>query len=170
MRVARAPTAPVGRAVPRPRPARPDGEVRVNRGASTRALRLSLLYGVGIAAVYAFLVALTYASSVPVTSGVTYELELAGVLAVVLGGAGIVLVLSSTPRAVLVGPEETVVIGRFGQRHHFPSGARLQTRRLHRFPPGPLASVAVESTELSGWSQRRVFMLDEGLLGSAKPP
>ncbi len=165
VRVARAPGSvdPVPRSRS-PESSEPKVPFRPNRGATTRGLRLSLLYGVGIAAVYAFLVALTRSSSTGGTSGATYELELAGLLAAVLGVGGALLVVSSTPRGVLLGEEEVVIVGRFGGRHPFPRGARLRRRVVQRFPPGILSPVAIESIELSGWSRRKTFLLDAELI------
>jgi hypothetical protein len=138
---------------------------RENRAATGRAIRLSVLFAVAVAAVYGMLVGVAEAGPTGGSPGTTGDLLLAGALAVGLGAVGVVVSLGAAPRAVEVGDEVTVVVGRFGRRYRFPGRAQLRATVLQRYPAGLLAPVAIESIEIGGGTSRRSFLLDEGLLG-----
>ncbi len=146
------------------------GERRANTGASTRAARLTIIYVAGIAIVYVALVALSRATTTGSTPGATVDLAFALGLAALLAGVGAVLALGAAPRAVVVGAEETVVLGRFGGRHVFPGRGALTVVVHQRFAAGWLSPTAVASVELLGGARRRSFMLDEGLLDGVANP
>lgn len=139
-------------------------ERRENRAATHRAVRLSILYAAGIAAVYAGLVALARAGPAGGSSGTADDVALAGAVAVGLAAVGVLVALGAAPRAVELRDVSTIVVGRFGGRYRFPPVADLRTTVLRRFPAGPLSPVALESVEIAGGSTRRAFLLDEHLL------
>ncbi len=165
-----APTPEVSPLVP-PRLTEPeDGEllvVRPNRDASQRVVRLALLYAIGLAVVYAGLVALARAGPTGDSSGTTSALVLVGVLAAVLGAGGVLYSLGAAPRSVELWSEGTVVVGRFWGRYRFPAAGRLRVTVLRRFPAGPLTPGTIESVEIFGGSSRRSFLLDERILEPA---
>lgn len=139
-------------------------ERRPNTAASSRAIRLTLLYLLGVLAVYGILALLANAAPSAGSAGTGTELVGFALIAVILGAAGTLYSLGAAPRAVEIGTEETVVIGRFGRRYRFPRVGGLQVTVLRRFPPGFLNAVVVESVEISGGTSRRSFLLDEDLL------
>ncbi len=133
-------------------------------------MRLTLGYVVGIASVYGALVVLSRSTATGSTPGATVDLLFALGLAALLAGVGAVLALGAAPRAVLVGAEETVVLGRFRGRHVFPGPGVLTVVVHQRFAAGWLSPTAVASVELLGGARRRTFMLDEGLLDGVAAP
>ena len=157
-------------AAPAPGAGRPLPERRENVGARRRAIRLSLLYGIGLAAVYAALVASAQTAPSGGSAGSSEDLLLAGLLAAALAAAGALVALGAAPRAVVVGEDVTVVIGRFGHRYRYPGRARLRTTVLQRVPAGLLSPVPLESVELAGGSSRRAFLIEEGLLEPGPEP
>jgi len=177
-RVVRVPRAAAagspGRAVPRPLvpggelgPASPPPSRRPNRAATARAIRLSVLYVLAIGGIYAVLVTVALAGPTGGSPGTASDLTWIGVLAAALAALGVAVSLGAAPRWVELSDAETVVMGRFGRRYSFPGRGRVRTTVLQRFPSGFLASVAIESVEISGGSTRRSFLLDEGLLEPA---
>lgn len=123
-----------------------------------------MLYVAGVVAVYAVLAAAAEAGPVGGAQGTTTDLLLAGLAAVVLGLAGVLVSLGAAPRSVELGEHETVVVGRFGHRYRFPGRAELTTTVLRRLPASLLSPVALETVEISGGTSRRTFLLEEGLL------
>ncbi len=152
-----------------PEPASVPAELRRNRAATGRAVRLATLYAVGIAVVYVALAIAALAGPAGGSSGSTYALLVVGALAVPVAVAGVLFTLGAAPRSVELGDAETVVVGRFGRRYRFPGREQLRPVVLRRFPAGWLAPIAVESVELGGGSTRRSFLLDEGLLAPERP-
>jgi hypothetical protein len=148
----------------------PPTDRRVNRAATQRAIRLSVLYALGIAAVYALLVGIALEGPTGSSAGTAGDLLFAGLLALVLAAIGVLVSLGTAPRAVELGDAETVVVGRFGRRYHFPARDRLHTTVLQRFPAGLLSPVTLESVEIAGGTTRRSFLLDEGLLELSAVP
>lgn len=168
-RVARAPPPPPPAEPPRTGPSDEGPERRANRAATQRAFRLTLLYVVGIAAVYGVLAVFARAGPAGTSAATATDLTEIGLVAVALAGVGTVVALGSAPRAVEVGEEETIIVGRFGRRYRFPGRARLRATVLQRFPAGPLTPAAVASVEIVGGSSRRSFLIDEQLLEGALP-
>jgi len=174
VRVARRPQAPVrpGSRAP-PRAVAPPTETigtgsvlvrRPNRAATLRAIRLSVLFSAAIAALYGGLVALAETGPTAGSSGLDGSLELAGAAAALIAALGVLFSLGAAPRAVELGDDATVVVGRFGRRYVFPPWPELRTTVVQRVGAGLLASVPLESVEISGGSTRRTFLLDEHLL------
>lgn len=153
-----------------PPSAGPPTDRRANRAATQRAIRLSVLYALGIAAVYALLVGIARAGPTGTSVGTSADLLFAGLLALVLAAIGVIVSLDAAPRAVELGDAETVVVGRFGRRYHYPGRDRLRSTVLQRFPSGLLSPVALESVEIAGGSARRSFLLDERLLELSAVP
>ena len=169
-RPAAAAGVPVAPSRPVPVVASPPAEVRANSGATRRAVRLSLLYAVGIGAVYAGLVGLARSSTSGASAGGTAELGWVGLLALAVAAAGVVVALGAVPRAVELGEEATIVVGRFGRRYRYPGRAHLRTTVLQRSPAGVLSPVTLESVEIAGGTARRSFLLDERLLEPVNGP
>jgi hypothetical protein len=142
-----------------------EAETRENRGASRRAWRLSLAYSLGITVVFAALAVSARLGPAGGGAGTALEVEVAGLLAAVLIVVGVLVSLGAAPRRALLGPTETVIVGRFGRRYSFPGRERLRLTVLQRHPPGLFGPAPVESVEIAGGSTRRTFLLDEGLLG-----
>jgi len=145
----------------------PTAEVRLNVGATRRAVTLSVVFVFGIAGVYALLVALTFAGPAAGSAGAFQGLLLSGVVAVLVASVGALVSLGSAPRAVELGEEATVVVGRFGRRYAFPGRSQLRSTVVRRFRPGLGSPVPLESVEIAGGMSRRSFLIDEGLLASA---
>jgi hypothetical protein len=161
--------APRGPTPPEPPPGpeaapKPLVERRPNRAATQRAVRLSLLYAVGVAAVYGVLVGVASAGPTGGTIGTEGALLAAGLLALLLAVVGIVYALGTAPRGVELSDDRTVVVGRFGRRYSFPGRRQLRPTVHQRFPAGLLSPVAVESVAIAGGSTRRTFLLEEHLL------
>ena len=153
-------------------PAPTDGpllELRPNRAATRRAIRLSVLYVAAVGAIYAGLVALADAGPVGGSPGVVGELLLAGGIAAAIVVVGIVVNLGAVPRAVELRAGSTVVVGRFGRRYRFPPSTELRATVLARIPSGLLAASALETVEIAGGSTRRSFLLEEHLLDPPRP-
>jgi len=148
---------------------RPAVERRANRGATQREIRVTITYLVGIAVVYALLVAIARTGPTGSSGGTSGDLLLFGLVAIVLAAAGTVVSVGAAPRSVELGDTETVVVGRFGRRYRFPGRGRLRWTVLQRFPAGPLSPVTLESVEISGGTTRRSFLLEEQLLEPAAP-
>jgi len=142
-------------------------ERRENTAATARAVRLSVLFATGIGAVYAALVLVASFGPSAGSSGSSQALLLVGVLAVVVATAGVVVALGAAPRAVELGSDATVIIGRFGRRYYYPGGASLRVMVLQKVPVGWLTPAPLESVEVAGGSARRSFLLEEGLLEPA---
>ena len=139
-------------------------ESRPNVAACRRAVRLAMLYAVGITAVYAALIVGAFAGPSAGSAGSTEALVVLGLVAVVLVAGGVVFALGAAPRRVELGTGATVIVGRFGRRYRFPGRDALRPVVLRRFPAGWLTPAPVESVEIAGGSSRRSFLLDEGLL------
>ena len=147
----------------------PTVERRKNAAASRRAVRLSVLFAGGIGAVYAALVLLAGFGPSAGSSGSVQALLIAGIVAVLVAAAGVVVSLGAAPRAIELGEDATIVVGRFGRRYRYPGRARLTTTVLQKVPVGWLTPVPLESVEIAGGSARRSFLLEEGLLKPRNP-
>ena len=153
-----------------PPPVLAPAELRPNVGATRRAVRLTSLFAVAVAAVFAAL-ALTARTGPNGASGPTVPLlELVAGVAVAVVVAGALFAFGAAPKAVGVGEEVTIVVGRFGRRYRYPGRARLRTVVLQRLPVGLLTPVPLESVEIAGGTHRRSFLVDEGLLPSTDGP
>ena len=152
---------------PSPPPAKPSAvETRENVGATRRAWRLSIAYAVGIAAVFTALAVSARLGPAGTGAGTTVEVELSGLVAGLLIVAGVLVSLGAAPRRVLLGPVETVVVGRFGRAYRFPAREALTVTVLQRHGGGIFSRDRLQTVELSGGSSRRSFLLDEGLLAA----
>ncbi len=154
-------------------------ELRVldNRSATQRALRLSLLYAVVLAALYAFLAVIARSATGGQSPGATAGLALFGGVAVVVGLLGVGLALSSAPRRIELAGDATVLVGRFGQRRRLPPLGALDVRVVRQYRAGLLSAAPVQQVELTPRTKgRRVtFLVEEGLLepshvGGPLPP
>ncbi len=137
---------------------------RPNRAGTRRAVRLSSLFVLGVAALFtAFAL---YARTVPGgdSPGALQALEIFAAFAVAIAVGGAVLALASAPRAVEFRPRGTVVIGRFGRRRVFPGVSELTVRLVRRYPSGFLSEGAVDAVEVVGGRARGTYLLEEGIL------
>jgi hypothetical protein len=144
-------------------------ERRPNLAATRRAVRLSILYAGGIAAVYVSLAEVADAGPAGGSPGTLTVLLDLGLLAALLAALGVVVALGAAPRAVELSERETVVVGRFGRRYRFPGRGQLRATVLQRFPAGLLSPTTLESVEIAGGSSRRSFLLEEHLLDGTEP-
>ena len=139
-------------------------ERRPNRAATQRVVRLSLIYLVALATVYLLMVG--FARSTPAGAGTGTESALAlfsGVAALLAAG-GVVFSLSAAPRALEVGPESIVVVGRWGGRREYAPRSEIRVRVLRRFPPSLLAPARVESVEVRvPGKPSRTYLVDQEL-------
>ena len=176
-RVVRIPRATGARAPSSAGALSPDGadgeaERRPNVGGSQRAVRIALLYLLGLTGVY--LAFVLYARSAPggMTPGAGSALLLFSAAAAGFGAAGAILALHPAPRAVEISPSQIVVLGRWGGRRRWPRSRELHVRVVRRFPPWGLSAVAVELVEVSTPGRpARSYLVEEGLLpvGDASP-
>lgn len=155
-----------------PRPSVPEPEIRPNRAGLQRTNRLTLLFLVAVAVLYAgfSLFARTRPGGTgPGTTDLVLEF---GLVALAVGAVGAILTLASAPRRVLAEPDAFTVVGRFGGRTEWRPLARVNVQRLRRYPSGLLSGEEVDSVAVSGpdhW--RRTYLIQSGLLpeSTAKP-
>jgi hypothetical protein len=149
-------------------PLGPVRERRVNRGGTQRAVRLTIVYLVCLAALYLAFAVLDRTVPGGTSSPAGNGFDTFSVLAVLLAVGGTVVSLHPAPRWVEVSPLSTVVVGRWGRRHTYPPPDRLETRAVRRYPAGLLSTVPVVSVELSGGpSPLATFLLEEGIVPMA---
>jgi hypothetical protein len=159
-----------GAAPPGPAAAGPAGAYRPNRAGTQRAVRLTLLFLVLLAALYVLLVALDRSTPGGTTSGATSGLYLFSEIAALIGVGGAVLTLAQAPRGVEFRPQATIVVGRFGRRRPFPPEGSLSVRSLRRYPRSFLAGEPVLTLELTRENGRRATIwLEEGILAPTEP-
>ncbi|MGP8077910.1 MAG: hypothetical protein ACLQD8_02865 [Thermoplasmata archaeon] len=158
-----------------PEPAKaagPEGTPRrivPNRAATQRARRLTALYVVILAALYAGFALLARGSAGGPPSGTTQDLELFGLVALVFALAGAILTLLSAPAALELSPTATVVVSPLGSRRTFRTGPGHSVRIVRKFPAGILSSEPVESVEIASGGGRRTYLVDAGILSPAGP-
>ena len=159
------PTAP---SIEAPPPSEPTGaptrDRRTNRAATRRARRLTILFVVGIAAIFLAFALADRSSTTGGSPGAVLDLWFTGGIALAVALAGALLTLTSAPSAVEVSLEAVVVVGALGGRRRFERGPRLSVRTLRRMPIGWLAPGGVESVEIASGGVRRTYLMDEGLL------
>ncbi|HTT46004.1 MAG TPA: hypothetical protein VMH38_08370 [Thermoplasmata archaeon] len=145
-------------------------EVRANRGGGQRALRVTLIFVIVLAAMY--LGFALYDRSAP---GGSASPESNGLLLftgvfVVIALVGVVYSLSPAPRRVEVGTSGLTVVGRWGRRRPLPPVDRLSVRLVRRYPPGLLSNATVELVEVWGdGAPVRTYLIEEGLFSGATP-
>ncbi len=143
-------------------------DVRTNRAGTQRAVRISLVYLGAVAALY--LGTLLYDTSRPdlLTPGVTSDLTVFGVVALLLGVVGALLSLGPAPRSVELRPGSIVVVDRWGRRREWSPRGSVHVRVVRRYPAGLLASEPVESVELALAGRRSHYLVTAGLLGEPR--
>jgi len=162
-------TAPESAAPPSGPPTEPSTR-RVNRAGAQRAVRLTGIYLVCLAALYAGFVLLQRTTPGGTSSGAGNGLDAFTVLAVILAVGGAVVSLHPAARYVETSATSTVVVGRWGRRHTYPPIGQLSTREIRRYPAGILSNVPVVSVEIAGGpSGRATFLLEEGLVPADRP-
>jgi hypothetical protein len=137
-----------------------------NSAGSQRAIRLTLIYLLALTLLY--LTFVLYDRSVPggTSSASENGFLLFSVFALVLGVGGAIFSLSPAPRAVELGPDTVVVLGRWGRRTEWTPRDRLSIRTVRRYPAGMLSREPVEYVELSLRGERvRSYLVSEGLFG-----
>jgi hypothetical protein len=133
-----------------------------NQAGWIRARRMFLLFGLGVAVLYAAVVGEALAASPGLTADSTF---LAVFTLVALGclWAGASVTIARAPRGVWWTGEELVVRERFGGARKFPNDVPSLVAR--RYGPGILAPSATEIVEVAPKSGRRMtYLVDEGLL------
>ena len=106
-----------------------------NRSGTQRAVRVSLLFVLAIAVLYGGFVLLAGTSSDGTGPGVWQQIELFGLIAIVVSVGGALLTLGSAPRAIETDANGTVVVGRFGRRRRFAAGVPMSVRLVQKSPP-----------------------------------
>ena len=145
-------------------------ERRPNRAATQRVVRLSLFYLVALAVLYVILVGLARSAAGGTGTGVDNAVAFFSGVAAVLAIGGVVFSLTAAPRALEVGPESIVVIGRWGGRREYAPRSEIRVRVLRRFSPGPLAPAAVESVEVRvPGKPSRTYLVDQELFPVTSP-
>jgi len=153
-------------------PSGPEGprEVRANIGGAQRALRVTLVFVIVLAAMY--LGFALYDRSAPGGSASPESnglLLFTGVFAAI-AVTGIVYSLTPAPRRVEVGPSGLTVVGRWGRRRYLPPLERLSVRVVRRYPAGLVSKVTVELVEVWGsGTPVRTYLVEEGLFSGATP-
>ena len=143
-------------------------ERRTNVGGSQRAVRLAVLFVVALALLYAGFV--LYDRSAPGGTAPAAEngVLLFSVVFVILAVGGALFTLTPAPRAVEVGSDRVVVVGRWGRRRQLPALGQLSFRVVRRYPVGWLAGSPVELVEI--WGEGipiRGYLVDAELFAGA---
>jgi hypothetical protein len=141
---------------------------RPNSGGSQRAVRVTVLYLVVLAALYVGFV--LYDRTAP---GGGASPEANGVLLftaifAVFGVVGVVVTLTPAPRGIEVAGDRVVVVGRWGGRRTLPALEHLSFRVVRRYPAGALSATAVELIEI--WARgvpMRSYLVEADLLAGA---
>jgi hypothetical protein len=141
-----------------------DFETRINRGATRRAIRVSILYEVAIGAMYTVYYVLTEFSLEGASGRMQYQLDVLGGFAVVLAVLGPVLTFASAPTAFEVSPRYTLVRGRFRRLREFPPLDGVMVRRVRRFPVSFYSPEPVDLVELRAGDESARYFVEEGLL------
>jgi hypothetical protein len=176
VRIARPPPAPPPPSSPAPEPSAelPFGSReavrRANRAGVQRVRRLTIVYVVGLAAIYLALALLSRSGPAGASPGAARDLELVGGIALALALGGAMLTLLSAPTAVERWGSEMVFVSAVGTRRRIPIDGRLSVRVLRRYPAGWLADAPVESTEVAVGTRRRTYLLEPGLVAATEDP
>jgi hypothetical protein len=160
---------PIRRPEGRGTPGESTRERRPNTGGTQRAVRLALLFVVTLALLYTGFVLYDRSApggtAPPQTNGL---LEFTGFF-LAIGAGGAAVSLTSAPRAVEVGPDRVIVVGRWGRRRTFPRLDMLSIHVVHRYPVSWLAETPVDVVELWGEdTPRRSYLMESELLRGAK--
>ena len=143
-------------------------ERRENTGGSQRVVRLTVLFVVVLASMYAGF--LLYDRTAPGGTSPAADngvLLFSGVFAL-FAVVGVVYTLTAAPRAVVIGSDRVTVVGRWGRRRKFPPIDRMVVRVVRRYPEGFLAVVPVELVEVSGEDAPvRSYLVSAGLFDGA---
>jgi hypothetical protein len=162
------PSRPAADAPLAPAEAGPTSAFRPNRAGTQRAVRLSLLFLVVLAALYAGFAIVQRGVPGASSPGGQFDLYFFTAVTAVVAVAGTFVALGQAPRGVEVSPTETVVVGRFGQRRSFPPLGVLQVREVRSYRTALLSSAPVAVYELTpkkGVS--RTVLVEQGLFDAA---
>ena len=145
-------------------------ERRRNVSGFQRALRLTLVYLVGMALIYALIVGYTLMAPIAQGTGVGTDLLLFGIAALAFAIVGTLVALHPVPRAIELTPTAVVVVGRWGARTEWTPRGELKLRVVRRFPAGLHSSEPVTSVELSlPGRPPRTYLVTEGLIPVGPP-
>jgi len=159
------PTAP---AVPADLLAAIPRERRVNEYGSQRAVRITLVYVVALAALYAGFVLYDRTAPGGMASPTENGILLLTALFATFAAVGVFYTLTPAPRGVEVMDSGVVVVGRWGRRRSLPPIGQLSVRVVRRYPIGWLNNEAVELVEV--WAPDlpvRSYLADAGLFAGA---
>lgn len=140
----------------------------MNENGSRRVLRITVVYVVVLAALYAAFVVYDRAapggSSSPTENGIL----LLTVLFAAFCAVGVLYTLTPAPRSIEVRDSGVVVVGRWGRRRTLPPIGELSVRVVRRYPVGWLNDEAVELVEVWGPTLPvRGYLVDAGLFAGA---
>ena len=139
-------------------------ERRRNLAGFQRALRLALIYLVGLALIFVLFVGYAQTASVTRGTGAGTDLMVFGIAARPLAIVGMLIALHPAPRAIEVTGTAFVVVGRWGRRTEWAPRAELRLRVVRRFAAGFLSSEPVESIELAVPGRpARTYLVTQGL-------
>lgn len=164
---ARGPAAPPpGRERPQERVHGPDPtDLKLNRAGTQRVVRMTVVYLVVLAGLYAGFAGYARSSPGGTSAGAQAALIEITILAIVLALAGTILTLTPAPRAVGPLPDGFVVVGRWGGRTEYTPLRDVTVRRVRRYSAGLLSGEDVDSIEVFGTRQRRrSYLIEAGLL------
>lgn len=154
--------------LPRPLETEGTGDRRPNLAGFQRALRLALIYLVGLALIFGLFAGFTEAAPTSKGSGATTDLLFFGVAALAFAVVGTLVALHAAPRAIIVKESSIVVIGRWGRRTAWAPRSELRLRVVRRHPAGFLSSEPVESIELAVPGRpAQVYLVTQGLFPGA---
>ena len=140
-------------------------ERRTNVAGFQRAFRLTLVYLVGIALIYALFVGYTLRVPIAQGAGAGTDLLLFGIAALAFAIVGSLVALHPVPRAIELTSTAIVVVGRWGIRTEWTPRGELQLRVVRRFAAGLFSSEPVTSVELSVPGRPpRTYLVTEGLV------
>lgn len=143
---------------------------RANVAGSQRAVRLTILFVVVLALLYASFVLYDRTAPGGTASAEDNGILLLSVLFVVFALGGAIFTLTPAPRRVEVEPDRLVVVGRWGRRRTWPPLDQLSVYVARRYPAGWLASGPVELVELSADGvPRQSYLIEAGLFEGARP-
>lgn len=168
----RDPSQPSG---PAPRPPAPEVttgpvEVRKNAAGFQRAFRLGTIYLVALVVLYVAFLLLDRSSPGGTSPAAQMGDLYFTAIATVLGFGGVVLALSSAPRAIELRPDSLVVVAWWGRRREFPPLSGLRVTVVRRFPSGFLSSTTVEVIQLDDRKgNHRTYHVEEGLIPEHLP-
>jgi hypothetical protein len=144
-------------------------ERRENVGGSQRVIRLTVLFLVTLVILYSgFILYDRTAPGGTAPAASNGELLFTGIF-VLFAVVGALYTLTPAPRAIVVGSDRVMVVGRWGRRRALPALDLLQVSVVRRYPAGFLANTPVELIELSGEDvPRRSYLVEAGLLAGTK--